>query len=133
MNQEAIKSPYVDFGYYQKEYGGTHIKTEKDFRRAEKFSEAYVNQITFGRIQKLPMLTDSIRDAICCVADTVAIQNEKKETAVKSESNDGYSVSYSDATSNTALQIEMHRIVRSYLANTGLLYRGWVKEYDDKQ
>ena len=23
--------------------------------------------------------------------------------------------------------------VRSYLANTGLLNRGWVKEYDDKQ
>lgn len=133
MNHGAITSPYVDFTYYKEEYGGTHIKTEKDFKRAEKFSEAFVNQVTFGRIPKLPALTDFIRDAICCVADTVAIQNEKKESAVKSESNDGYSVSYSDATSNAAMQNEMHRIVRSYLANTGLLYRGWVKEYDDKQ
>ena len=38
MNQEAITSPYVDFTYYKEEYGGVHIKTEKDFRRAEKFA-----------------------------------------------------------------------------------------------
>lgn len=34
---------------------------------------------------------------------------------------------------DTALHNEMYRAVRSYLANTGLLNRGWVKEYDDKQ
>lgn len=133
MNQKAIASPYVDFTYYKEEYGGVHIKTEKDFRRAEKFTEAFVNQITFGRIPKLPMLTDSIRDAICSAADSIAIQREKNEAVVKSESNDGYSVSYADAGSYSAVRSEMYRTVRTYLANTGLLYRGWVKEYDDKQ
>jgi len=34
---------------------------------------------------------------------------------------------------DTALHNEMYRAVRSYLANTRLLNRGWVKEYDDKQ
>lgn len=52
---------------------------------------------------------------------------------MKSESNDGYSISYADAMNDTALHNEMYRAVRSYLANTGLLNRGWVKEYDDKQ
>lgn len=133
MNQEAITSPYVDFTYYKEEYGGVHIKTEKDFRRAEKFAEAFVNQVTFGRIARLSSIIDSIKDAICCVADTVAVQNEKREAVVKSESNDGYSISYADAMNDTALHNEMYRAVRSYLANTGLLNRGWVKEYDDKQ
>ena len=122
-----------DFTYYKEEYSGVHIKTEKDFRRAEKFAEAFVNQITFGRIPKLPALTDSIRDAICSAADSIAIQREKNEAVVKSESNDGYSVSYADAGSYSAVRSEMYRTVRTYLANTGLLYRGWVKEYDDKQ
>lgn len=54
MNQEAITSPYVDFTYYKEEYGGVHIKTEKDFRRAEKFAEAFVNQITFGKVLDYP-------------------------------------------------------------------------------
>lgn len=133
MNQEAITSPYVDYKYYQEEYGGTHIKTEKDFKRAEKFAEAFVDQVTLGRIPKLPNLIDSIRDAICNTADSIAIQREKKEATVKSESNDGYSISYADAASDASLRNEMYRTVRTYLANTGLLYRGWVKEYDDKQ
>ena len=79
------------------------------------------------------MLTDSIRDAICSAADSIAIQREKNEAVVKSESNDGYSVSYADAGSYSAVRSEMYRTVRTHLANTGLLYRGWVKEYDDKQ
>jgi hypothetical protein len=99
----------------------------------EKISEAFVEQVTFGRIATLVSITDSIRDAICCVADMVAVQNEKREAVVKSESNDGYSISYADAVNDTVLRNEMYRAVRSYLANTGLLYRGWVKEYDDKQ
>lgn len=66
-------------------------------------------------------------------ADSIAIQREKNEAVVKSESNDGYSVSYADAGSYSAVRSEMYRTVRTYLANTGLLYRGWVKEYDDKQ
>lgn len=130
---ETITSPYVDYEYYQNEYGGICIKTEKDFKRAEKFAEAFVNQVTFGRILKLSELTASIKDAICSVADSVSLQWSKKENSVKSESNDGYSVSYVDATSDTALRKEMHETVNTYLANTGLLYRGVVEKYDNKQ
>lgn len=133
MVQEDVRRPYVDFKYYTNDYGGVHIKTDKDFKRAAKISEAFVDQVTFGRIAKLDSITDSIRDAICCVADAVAVQNEKREAVVKSESNDGYSISYADAMNDTVVRNEMYRAVKSYLANTGLLYRGWVKEYDDKQ
>lgn len=133
MSQEAIKRPYVDYTYYKDEYGGTNIKTQNDFKRLESISEAFVDRVTFGRIQRLLNLTDSIRDAVCYVADTIAIQNQKKETAIKSESNDGYSVSYADAVNDTVLHKEMYWAVKSYLANTGLLNKGWVKEYDDQQ
>lgn len=93
MVQEDVRRPYVDFAYYKNDYGGTQIKTENDFKRAESISEAFVNQVTFGRIARLSSIIDSIKDAICCVADTVAVQNEKREAVVKSESNDGYSIS----------------------------------------
>lgn len=132
MNQEAIQSPYVDYKYYTDEYGGTYIQNDKDFKRAEKLAEAFVNQVTFGRIPRLLILTDSIKDAVCSAADTIALQGEKKKSLVKSESNDGYSVSYADAASDTSVRKEMLRNVRTYLANTGLLYKGWVKEHDDK-
>nr|UWG30683.1 MAG: Protein of unknown function (DUF3199) [Bacteriophage sp.] len=133
MVHEDVRKPYADFMYYRNDYGGVQIKNERDFKRMEKISEAFVEQVTFGRIATLVSITDSIRDAICCVADMVAVQNEKREAVVKSESNDGYSISYADAVNDTVLRNEMYRAVRSYLANTGLLYRGWVKEYDDKQ
>lgn len=133
MVKDNVKKPYVDFAYYKDEYGGVYIKTEKDFRRTEKFAEAFVDRVTFGRIQRLLTITDLIRDTICCATDLVAIQNEKKGTSVKSESNDGYSISYADAESDTVLHAEMYNTVRTYLANTGLLSRRWVKEYDDKQ
>ena len=35
------------FAYYKNDYGGTQIKTENDFKRAESISEAFVNQVTF--------------------------------------------------------------------------------------
>ncbi len=132
MVQDNVKKPYVDFAYYKDEYGGVYIKTEKDFRRTEKFAEAFVDRVTFGRIQRLLTITDLIRDTICYVTDLVAIHNEKKETSVKSESNDGYSISYADVESDTVLRNEMYNTVRTYMANTGLLSRKLVKD-DDKQ
>ena len=53
MVQEDVRRPYVDFAYYKNDYGGTQIKTENDFKRAESISEAFVNQVTFGRIARL--------------------------------------------------------------------------------
>lgn len=52
MVQEDVRRPYVDFAYYKNDYGGTQIKTENDFKRAESISEAFVNQVTFGRIAR---------------------------------------------------------------------------------
>lgn len=59
----------------------------------QKYDERFVK---IGRIARLSSIVDSIKDAICCVADTVAVQNEKREAVVKSESNDGYSIDLQD-------------------------------------
>ena len=93
MVQEDVRRPYVDFAYYKNDYGGTQIKTENDFKRAESISEAFVNQVTFGRIARMSSVIDSIKDAICCVADTVAVQYEMRDAVVKSDSFDGDSMS----------------------------------------
>lgn len=64
MVQEDVRRPYVDFAYYKNDYGGTQIKTENDFKRAESISEAFVNQVTFGRIARMSSVIDSIKDAM---------------------------------------------------------------------
>lgn len=60
MVQEDVRRPYVDFAYYKNDYGGTQIKTENDFKRAESISEAFVNQVTFGRIARLSSVIDVV-------------------------------------------------------------------------
>ena len=45
MVQEDVRRQYVDFAYYKNDYGGTQIKTENDFKRAESISEAFVNHV----------------------------------------------------------------------------------------
>ena len=124
MVQEDVRRPYVDFTYYKNDYGGTQIKTENDFKRVENISEAFVNQVTFGRIARLSSIVDSIKDAICCVADTVAVQNEKREAVVKSESNDGYSISYQTEQTEEEFESRLYQIASTYLMSSGLLYMG---------
>ena len=67
--------------------------------------------------------------------ETKYTQETQKLTAqlAAQERTHALDISYADAMNDTALHNEMYRAVRSYLANTGLLNRGWVKEYDDKQ
>lgn len=132
MDQEDVRRPYVDYKYYQDDYRGKQIASETDFKRIEKLAEAFADRVTFGRIARLQSIPDCVKDAICSAADTAALREEKNTYAVKSESNDGYSVSYGDVEKDPEFRSEMFSSVKSYLANTGLLYRGWSKEYDEK-
>lgn len=132
MDQEDVRRPYVDYKYYKDDYFGKQIASESDFKRIEKLAEAFVDRVTFGRIARLHSIPDCVKDAICSAADTVALREEKNAYAVKSESNDGYSVSYGDVEKDLEFRSEMFSSVKSYLANTGLLYRGWSKDYDKK-
>ena len=132
MADEAIRSPYVDYEYYTDTYHGSKI-TKEDFLGVEDMAESFLDQITFGRIRRLDSVPDCVKKAVCCAAEMIAANNSKLDSNVKSESNDGYSVSYADASSYRTLQGEMYRTAKMYLANTRLLNRGWVEEYDAEQ
>ena len=134
MPQEAITSPYVDYKYYSDTYGGEKVP-EDSFEACEKRAEAVLHQITFGRVKQLPEIPDLIKDAICAMVE-VKYQEDKKQAGLKSETIDGYSVTYesSGGTAGASGTVRlMYEEAKVYLANTGLLYRGWSKKYDEKQ
>lgn len=136
MADTGIPSPYADFNYYSKVYGGSKI-SEDAFPWFEKRAEAVLHRITFNRIKKRPEIVDdgeleSIRMAVCAMVDS-DFQESKKTPGVMSESIDGYSVSYSDkggSSGNAGRTTEMLNAAMSYLHSTGLLYKGRSRKYD---
>lgn len=87
----------VDFAFYSDDYNGTVIPDDS-FPACVRDAEAFVNQITFGRIHKYDLREDDlvcVKKAICAVAEFDVKEEERRGKS--SESNDGYSVSYSDS------------------------------------
>lgn len=130
MFTEDTRSPYVDFNFYRNVYHGTQIKAD-DFLNAEMQAEAFVDGITFGRIRKLEEIPDCVKKAICSAAEEMDRFISGKKNQIKSESNDGYSVTYADAMSENSCRNAMKSDVRRWLAGTGLMYKGWSKVYDE--
>lgn len=129
MLAEDYRSPYVDFSYYQNTYHG-NLVSEEEFGSAELEAESYVNAITFGRIQRLDEIPDCVKKAICSATEEMHLYLTRRNAPVKSESNDGYSVTYADAIGESECIQSMKRKVSMHLANTGLMYKGWSKKYD---
>lgn len=134
MLHEAITGPYVDYEYYSKTYCGKRIP-ENSFPTFEQKAEAVLHMITFDRVKRLPEIPDEVKKAICAMAET-AFREDKKTPGVKSETIDGYSVSYADSgnTSGTNGMVNaMYESAMIYLANTGLLFKGRSRKYDCEQ
>lgn len=123
MNPEAIPGSYVAYEYYAESYKGEKL-TEDIFPRYAKWASALVDQMTFGRLKDLPEIPDCVRDAICCAAEKRFSFVAKADRDLKSESNDGYSVSYADAGEEGSLVESIKEDIRIYLSGTGLLFRG---------
>lgn len=124
--------PYVDYEYYASIYHGS--STKESFGRTVIEAEAFVDQLTFGRLLRLPEISDAVKNAVCAAADAVARREESRQRiGIKSEANDGVSVTYADAISDEQCAGDMAARVRTYLANTGLLYRGFSDRYDRRR
>ena len=106
---------YVDFDYYAFQFGGTAIGSPELFTKNARKAEAYIDKITFGQIIDV---TDAVKNAVCAVCDIFAGYDH---VGVASESNDGYSVSYSSDESARAR--EMYKAAQMFLPSE-LLYRG---------
>ena len=116
---------YVDYGYYADQYGGGI--TEKEFPSAERKAEAYIRKLTYIRGNIFATENVAVKDAVCAVADVYAFCEKKKDTGtVKSENNDGYSVSYAAEQADGQTVEELIRKKAYEAASTYLLPTGWL-------
>lgn len=118
---------YVGYQYYASEYGGT-IVPEAAFSAVALKASAFLDRITFGRITE--PYPDEVRMAACQLVE-MQYQFDKRagEKEIKSDSNDGYSVSYvtegqDGEPAEVTLQRKMYAAARVWLGNTELLYLG---------
>lgn len=129
MPQKAVNGPYVDYDYYQNTFHGTQIP-EKSFEQAEQRAEDFLRHLTFGRIDRLDEIPAEVKDALCAMAQ-VNYREGKRTPGVRSETIDGYSVSYGGSESASSYEgTEMQSVARVYLGRTGLLFKGRSRLYD---
>lgn len=121
----------IDFAYYSTVFLGREL-TEEDFPYFSKQAERYLNFVTSGRYQNVcEEHLEAVKDCICELAELE--QKVKKQEmkidnnqVISSESVGSYSVSYvtPEITEERQADKDRYRIVKKYLAATGLLYRG---------
>jgi hypothetical protein len=116
---------YVDYAYYLTT-GGT-IPEEK-FDTAEAQAEACIGYLTYVRGDIFATEDDRVKRAVCAASDVIYQTTSEGGTAVKSESNDGYSVTYvaeatDGQTTEELLRKKVFEAVRMYLLPTGWLDR----------
>ena len=116
--------PYVDYAFYTGEFYGTKIP-----------------EASFPYWANKASLPSAAFDACCAIAE-IMYDCDQREAAllaatgngtVKSESNDGYSISYADI-SRSDIKADADKDIRcqvvEYLGHTGLLFRGKSKVWD---
>lgn len=119
--------PYADYEFYTEK---VHGKLEKD-RFEEEVLEAsfFLRYLTFGKSDRVQ--PEELQYAVCAVADMYAKERQKAdvgEVGKKSESIDGYSVSYVNEqkdgeTLDDLLNRKASQIAKRYLVGSGLLNR----------
>lgn len=103
----------TDYFYYKITYKGTYFENKSEFERFEKLAEKYVKSQINEDVEYEPQ---ELFDSICAVAE--ALFENHGTINKKSESVDGYSVTYSEDFSKN-----LFNILKLYLPKK-LLYRG---------
>ena len=110
---------YADYAYYTGTYCGTLIQ-EEQWPAASRAADAYIDRITFDRLQRGAPVDDAVRMAACALAEVAgryqAAQAERKP-GLAGFNNDGYSETYAGNASDLAAQqqTEMAAAVDLYL------------------
>lgn len=123
---------YVNYEYFKAAFGETI--PEAAFPVAESKAEAHISYFTYvnGDIFAKPDI-DRVKLAVCAAAEVIYYNNlaasgQGVAKGVKSESNDGYSVTYvaeaqDGQTAEEALRKKIYEAVKLYLLPTGWLRR----------
>lgn len=131
---------YVDYEYYSNVFSGS-VLTEEIFQNAEQEAETYIRYLTYlnGDIFADAVQADAIKGAVCAAAEAyyTAVRETAEGGNVKSESKDGFSVSFvvSRKDGETAADYVkrcMYQVIRLRLLPTGWLSRKAGCKYDYK-
>lgn len=116
---------YADYAYYKDSFGGD--LTAEEFNRYAHKAERFFNYVVMGKISDV---TEPVKNAVCAAAEAVAEIRESVQNipqGIKSESTDGYSVTYKDYNAEELAEREkraMYKAIKQELSDTGLLYQG---------
>lgn len=122
---------YATYEYYTDKYYGATVPKDTFPKMIAKASQ-YIDYFTFGRITEENVEEFSSLSACACEMAEVIYRmqgNDGIEREKKSESTDGYSVSYvtegaDGETAEDTLKKKLYAIAEIYLMTTGLLYLG---------
>lgn len=118
----------MSYEYYTDQYGGNTIPEDR-FQYVMQKAEMYLHMFTFDRL-KNESYDNIVKNCLCDMAETIyKVEKQRDEKVKKSESTDGYSVSYVTEIADgqnpqEVLQKKLYGIAECYLMNTGLLYLG---------
>lgn len=120
---------YTTYGYYVNKYcfGSPVVSSAADFQKLLLEAESCIDAFTFNRCRELKEVPDDVQRCCCELIEIINKCNQKIEQSggISSEKNKNYSVTY-ESTQNLKAQLEADKtsIIKKWLANTGLLYRG---------
>lgn len=115
---------YVDYSYYKIQYKGDLIPSD-NFEFYCRKATQYIKTNTFDRVDE-NNVPEEVKMCCCELCDVLYRADQStKANGITSEKVGEYSVSYESAQSiKENLKKEINEVLRLYLANTGLLYRG---------
>jgi len=124
-------SAYADYTFYTVTYGGTQI-TSAEFTRLMNQASAYIDAVTFDRAaaeEDVDVIT-KIKFAACAAAEQLkSIYAIGGSGAIQSERVGNHTVTYVDTvTAKLSIDTKIAQVVKIYLGNTGLMYRGFAED-----
>ena len=113
---------YVTYDFYSKTFGS--LIPEDDFPKIGAEAEAAISYLTYVNGDIFAKEDSRVKLAVCAAAEVIYNSKQNNGTSrsagIKSESNDGYSVTY---VTEAALRKKVAEAVRLYLLPTGWLSR----------
>lgn len=120
---------YVDYEFYSNNWGGD--VEENEFKRLELQARSVIDMYTFGRLKNKKTIPDEVKYAMCELIDYEKQLNDTGGKEIAGEKTASHSITYavSKQGSNRAIKSKQKDIVRRWLINTDLMYRGVSNAY----
>ena len=117
----------VDYNFYKNEFHGD--LNENEFEKNEVKARFLIHRYTFDRLLKTEdeNIIYKAKLAICELLEDIELLSQTDNKIIASESVGNHSITYdtgSTATTKESIETRRVNIIRKYLGNTGLMFRG---------